>query len=144
MKDIWSSNKARPSETWNFFYRSGGPVTSKFYWTFIAFTGPTKFGTNFTYSYWCFAFHFYVFVYQWYEVWSELAKGFSIYSATYEKSPTIWRIKSHNSGMKNWNFTKKYTDHINLWSKMSNLFLLNIDNLIPQKCLHCPISLLIQ
>ena len=27
--------------------------------SFIAFTGPTKFGTNFTYSYWCFAFHFY-------------------------------------------------------------------------------------
>jgi hypothetical protein len=42
---------------------------------------------------------------------SELAKGFSIYSATYEKSPTNWWIKSHNSGMKNWNFTKKYTDH---------------------------------
>jgi hypothetical protein len=42
---------------------------------------------------------------------SELAKGFSIYSATYEKSPTIWWIKSHKSGMKNWNFTKKYTDH---------------------------------
>jgi hypothetical protein len=36
-----------------------------------------------------------------------LAKGFSIYSVTYEKSPTIWWIKSHNSGMKNWNFTKK-------------------------------------
>jgi hypothetical protein len=35
--------------------------------------------------------------FQWqYEVWSELAKGFSIYSATYEKSPTIWWIKSHN------------------------------------------------
>ena len=49
----------RPSETWNFFYRSGGPVTNKFYWTFITFTGPTKFGTNFIYSYWCFAFHFY-------------------------------------------------------------------------------------
>jgi hypothetical protein len=31
-------------------------------------------------------------------------------SATYEKSPTIWWIKFHNSGMKNWNFTKKYTD----------------------------------
>jgi hypothetical protein len=45
------------------------------------------------------------------EVWSELAEGFSIYSATYEKSPTIWWIKSHNSGMKNWNVTKKYTDH---------------------------------
>ena len=44
------------------------------------------------------------------EVWSELAKGFSIYSATYEKLPTIWWIKSHNSGMKNQNFTKKYTD----------------------------------
>jgi hypothetical protein len=44
------------------------------------------------------------------EVWSELAKGFSIYSTTYEKSPTIWWIKSHNSGMKNWNFTIKYTD----------------------------------
>ena len=39
---------------------------------------------------------------------SELAKGFSIYSATYGKSPTIWWIKSHNSGMKNWNFTIKY------------------------------------
>ena len=36
-----------------------------------------------------------------------MAKGFSIYSVTYEKSPTIWWIKSHNSGMKNWNFTKK-------------------------------------
>jgi hypothetical protein len=23
----------------------------------------------------------------------------------------IWWIKSHNSEMKNWNFTKKYTDH---------------------------------
>ena len=49
----------RPSETWNFFHRSGGPVTNKFYWTFITFTGPTKFGTHFTYSYWCFVFHFY-------------------------------------------------------------------------------------
>ena len=38
-------------------------------------------------------------------------KGFSIYSATYEKSPTIWWIKSHNSGMKIRNFTIKYTDH---------------------------------
>ena len=28
-----------------------------------------------------------------------------------KKLPTIWWIKSHNSGMKNWNFTKKYTDH---------------------------------
>jgi hypothetical protein len=27
-----------------------------------------------------------------------------------QKSPSIWRIKSHNSGMKNWNFTIKYTD----------------------------------
>ena len=51
----------------------------------------------------------YQFQYQ-YEVWSELAKGFSIYSTTYEKSPTIWWRKSHNSGMKNRNFTKKYTD----------------------------------
>ena len=33
-----------------------------------------------------------------------------IYSVTYEKSPTIWWIKSHNSGMKNWNVTIKYTD----------------------------------
>jgi hypothetical protein len=39
------------------------------------------------------------------------AKGFSIYSVIYEKTPTIWWIKSHNSGMKNLNFTKKYTDH---------------------------------
>jgi hypothetical protein len=46
-----------------------------------------------------------------YKVWSELVKGFSIYSATYEKSPTIRWLKSHNSGMKNWNFPKKYTDH---------------------------------
>jgi hypothetical protein len=38
-----------------------------------------------------------------------LAKGFSIHSATYEKSPTIWWIKSHTSGMENWNFTIKYT-----------------------------------
>jgi hypothetical protein len=30
--------------------------------------------------------------------------------ATYEKSPTIWWIKSNNSGMKTRNFTKKYTD----------------------------------
>ena len=44
-------------------------------------------------------------------VWSELAKGFSIYSTSYEKSPTIWWIKSNNFGMKNWNITKKYTDH---------------------------------
>ena len=28
------------------------------------------------------------------DVWSELAKEFSIYSATYEKSPTIWWILS--------------------------------------------------
>jgi hypothetical protein len=34
-----------------------------------------------------------------------------IVGATYEKLPTIWWIKSHNSGMKNRNFTKKYTDH---------------------------------
>ena len=46
-----------------------------------------------------------------YKVWSELVKEFSIYSATYEKSPTIRWLKSHNSGMKNWNFPKKYTDH---------------------------------
>jgi hypothetical protein len=45
-----------------------------------------------------------------YNMVCELAKGFSIYSVTYEKSQTIWWIKSHNSGMKNWNFTKKYTD----------------------------------
>jgi hypothetical protein len=44
------------------------------------------------------------------QIVSELAKGFSICSVTYEKSPTIWWIKSHNSGMKNWNSTKKYTD----------------------------------
>jgi hypothetical protein len=44
------------------------------------------------------------------DIWSELAKGFSIYNVTYEKSSTIWWIKSHNSGMKNWYFTKKYTD----------------------------------
>jgi transposase-like protein len=42
---------------------------------------------------------------------SELAKGSSIYSATYKKSPTVWWIKSHNSGMKIRNFTIKYTDH---------------------------------
>jgi hypothetical protein len=40
-----------------------------------------------------------------------IGQGVLIYSATYEKLPTIWWIKSHNSGMKNWNFTKKYTDH---------------------------------
>jgi uncharacterized protein YaeQ len=44
-------------------------------------------------------------------MWSELAKGFSIYSATYEKSTTIWWIKSHNSGMKFRNFTINYTDN---------------------------------
>jgi hypothetical protein len=29
----------------------------------------------------------------------------------YSEISTIWWIKSHNSGMKFWNFTKKYTDH---------------------------------
>ena len=44
------------------------------------------------------------------EVWSELAKGFPFYSATYEKSPAIWWINSINSGMKSRYFTTKYTD----------------------------------
>jgi hypothetical protein len=66
-----------------------------------------------------------------------MVKGFSIYSATYEKLPTIWWIKSHNSGMQIRNFTKKYTDHNNINSNnyiwtflrskiMAKLLILNI------------------
>ena len=48
-----------------------------------------------------------------------------------QKSPSIWRIKSHNSGMKNWNFTIKYTDRktINsnnsaeIWNELAKGFL---------------------
>jgi hypothetical protein len=47
-----------------------------------------------------------------------------------EKSPTIWWIKFHNSGMKIRNFTIKYTDHktINsnnseIWSELAKRFL---------------------
>jgi hypothetical protein len=39
-----------------------------------------------------------------------IGQGFTIYSATYEKLPIIWRIKSHNSGMKFRNFTIKHTE----------------------------------
>jgi hypothetical protein len=41
------------------------------------------------------------------------------------KSPTIWWIKSHNSGMKNWNFTKKYTDRKTINSNNSVKFEVN-------------------
>jgi hypothetical protein len=44
---------------------------------------------------------------------------------TYEKSPTIWWIKSHNSGMKNWNFTKKHTDRKTINSNNSVKFEVN-------------------
>jgi hypothetical protein len=64
----------------------------------------------------------------WSVYWSELAKGFSIYSATYEKSPTIWWIKSHNSGMKNQNFTKRYTDHKTINSNNFSYVTLWIEN----------------
>jgi hypothetical protein len=43
----------------------------------------------------------------------------------YQKSPTIWRIKSHNSGMKNWNFTIKYTDRKTINSNNSVKFEVN-------------------
>jgi hypothetical protein len=58
------------------------------------------------------------------EVWSELAKGFSIYSATYEKSPTIWWIKPHNSAMKIRNFTIQYIDRKTINSNNSVKFVL--------------------
>ena len=44
---------------------------------------------------------------------------------TYEKSPTIWWIKSHNSGMKIQNFTIKYTDRKTINSNNSVKFEVN-------------------
>jgi hypothetical protein len=48
-----------------------------------------------------------------------------IYSATYEKLPTIWWIKSHNFGMKIRNFTIKYTDRKTINSNNSVKFEVN-------------------